>query len=78
MNLDAGELEQFRQQSEKMLLNYSHWLLKHDFKSPDFSEMRLFSQDLRLMGIIDALYQEPGQAMIIDYKTSQKNVITMI
>ena len=76
LNQDIGELEQFRQQSEKMLLNYSHWLLKHDFKSPDFSEMRLFSHGLRLMGIIDALYQKPGQAMIIDYKTSQKNVIT--
>ena len=28
------------------------------------------------MGIIDALYQKPGQAMIIDYKTSQKQLIT--
>jgi putative RecB family exonuclease len=76
LNLDADALEQFRQQSEKMLLNYSHWLLKHDFKSPDFSELRLYSQNLKLIGIMDALYQEPGQAIIIDYKTSQKNVIT--
>jgi ATP-dependent exoDNAse (exonuclease V) beta subunit len=38
--------------------------------------LRLFSDKLRLMGIIDALYQNPGQAMIIDYKTSQKTVVT--
>jgi len=28
------------------------------------------------MGIIDALYQKPGSAIIIDYKTSQKTEIT--
>jgi CRISPR/Cas system-associated exonuclease Cas4 (RecB family) len=76
LNVSLEEQEQFRQESEKMLLNYSHWLLKHDFKGPDASELRLFSDKLRLMGIIDALYQKPGQAMIIDYKTSQKTVVT--
>jgi len=76
LNRHADKLEEFRLQSEKMLYNFSHWLLKHNFKSPDFSEMRLVSKNLKLMGIIDALYQEPSNSIIIDYKTSQKNEIT--
>jgi len=76
LNMDETELERFQQQSERMLFNFSHWLLKNEFKCPDFSELRLFSKNLRLMGIIDAVHQNPGGAIIIDYKTSQKPLIT--
>ena len=76
LNMAKTELEDFRQQSEIMLLNYSHWLLKHEFKCPDFSELRLFSKSLGLMGIIDAVHQEPGHVVIIDYKTSQRAELT--
>ena len=76
LGIAESELEDFRQQSEKMLLNYSHWLLKHGFKCPDFSELRLYSKSLGLMGIIDAVHQEPCKAFIIDYKTSQRAELT--
>ncbi|XPS87109.1 uncharacterized protein Dvar_51270 [Desulfosarcina variabilis str. Montpellier] len=76
LNMGKASLEDFRQQSEKMLLNYSNWLLTHNLKCPDFSELRLFSNALSLMGIIDAVFQDPGRAVIIDYKTSQQAVLT--
>ena len=76
LNMDETELERFHQQSERMLFNFSQWLLRNEYKCPDFSELRLFSKDLRLMGIIDAVHQDPGKTIIIDYKTSQKPLIT--
>lgn len=76
LNMTEAELEDYRQQSERMLLNYSHWLLKHEYKSPDFSELRLYSKSLGVMGIIDAVHQEPGKAVITDYKTSQRAELT--
>jgi ATP-dependent exoDNAse (exonuclease V) beta subunit len=76
LNMEKANLEDFRQQSETMLLNYSNWLLTHSFKCPDFSELRLYSNTLGLMGIIDAVFQDPGRAVIIDYKTSQQAVLT--
>ena len=57
LNLDEEELESFRTESERMLFNFSHWLLKNELKVPDFSELRLFSKNLRLLGIIDAVHQ---------------------
>lgn len=69
-------MNRFHQQSERMLYNFSHWLIRNGFKCPDFSELRIFSNNLRLMGIIDAVYQIPGKTLIIDYKTSQRPMIT--
>lgn len=76
LKLDQATLESFRNESERMLLNFSHWLLKNDLKVPDFSELRLYSKNLRLLGIIDAVHQHTGQPVLVDYKTSKKVLIT--
>jgi hypothetical protein len=59
-----------------MLFNFSHWLLKNEYRCPDFSELRLFSKNLRLMGIIDAVRQDPGNTVLVDYKTSKNPHVT--
>ena len=76
LNLDENELESFRIESERMLFNFSHWLLKNDLKVPDFSELRLFSKPLKLLGIIDAVHHHAGQPILLDYKTSKNAIVT--
>jgi PD-(D/E)XK nuclease superfamily protein len=76
LNLDKTELESFRSESERMLFNFSHWLLKNDLKVPDFSELRLYSKNLRLLGIIDAVHNNSDQPILVDYKTSKNPIIT--
>ena len=76
LNLDEEALESFRTESERMLFNFSHRLLKNDLKVPDFSELRLFSKPLKLLGIIDAVHYHAGQPIIVDYKTSKNAIVT--
>ena len=76
LNLDENEIESFRSESERMLFNFSHWLLKNELKVPDFSELRLFSKHLKLLGIIDAVHHHAGQPIIVDYKTSKNAIVT--
>ena len=76
LNLDEDEVETFRSESERMLFNFSHWLLKNELKVPDFSELRLYSKDLRLLGIIDSVHKHNDQPILVDYKTSKKAIIT--
>ncbi len=76
LNLDENKLETFRVESERMLFNFSHWLLKNDLKVPDFSELRLYSKDLRLLGIIDAVHKNSDKPVLVDYKTSKKAIVT--
>ena len=40
------------------------------------TEVRLFSQRYRVMGIIDAIYKQNGKASLTDYKTSKKDELT--
>lgn len=76
LNLDENELESFRNESERMLFNFSHWLLRNDLKMPDFAELRLYSKNLGLLGIIDAVHKNSDQPILVDYKTSKKALVT--
>jgi len=76
LDLSDRQIEFFHDDSELMLLNYSHWLYKSGLTTPDLTEARIFSCDLKLMGIIDAVYENPDQVILVDYKTSKKPVIT--
>jgi putative RecB family exonuclease len=76
LGLSASEIESFRNDSELMLINFSHWYYKNGMASPDSSEVRIFSHNLRLMGIIDAVHTKNDKVTLVDYKTSKYPNIT--
>ena len=58
------------------MLNYSHWFLKHDKPVPDLTEARIRSDNLGLLGIIDAVFESDEKVILVDYKTSKRAKIT--
>jgi len=54
--LPEDELDEYHDDSERMLLNYAGWFIRQD--TPPLvneSEVKMFSNYLGLMGIIDAV-----------------------
>jgi len=76
LNLTNEQIEFYHDDSEVMLLNFSHWFYKNDMPAPELTEARIMSQNLRLMGIIDAVQEENDKVILIDYKTSKHAKIT--
>jgi RecB family exonuclease len=76
LNLTDEEMAFYRDDSERMLMNFSHWFVKHGMPIPDHSEAKIISRNLSLMGIIDAVHQWKDQVILVDYKTSKNPVIT--
>jgi putative RecB family exonuclease len=77
LGLLPGQVEDFRTESEAMLINFSHWFVRQ--KIPPVvtsSELKLFSGRLGLMGIIDAVRINDNGVFLIDYKTSKDYSIT--
>ena len=76
LGLSREQIEFYYDESRLMLLNFSHWFYKNDLPSPEASESRLFSKNLGLMGIIDAVLLMDGKTVLVDYKTSKNPRIT--
>ena len=76
LNMTQEQLEFYHDDSELMLFNFSHWFYKRQMPCPDLTEARLYSQTLRLMGIVDAIHETPDKVILVDYKTSKNPVIT--
>ena len=76
LGLSDGELEFYRDDSMLMLLNFSHWLHKKGVPAVDSSENRIWSKNLGLMGIIDAVLEMDSKLILVDYKTSKRAKIT--
>lgn len=76
LGMTPEQIEFYHDDSELMLLNYSHWFYKHDMLPPDLTEARIFSKTFRLMGIIDAVYEEKDRTILVDYKSSKNPKIT--
>ena len=76
LGLSARRLEYFHDESELMLLNFAHWFFKNGMPFPAFSELKIFSNALRMMGIIDAVMFTDDKAVLIDYKTSSHRTIS--
>jgi CRISPR/Cas system-associated exonuclease Cas4 (RecB family) len=76
LGLSQEQIEFYHDESELMLLNFSHWLCKNEMPSPDLSETRIRSKNLQLMGIIDAVLVMGENAILVDYKTSKHAKIT--
>jgi CRISPR/Cas system-associated exonuclease Cas4 (RecB family) len=76
LGLTGEEIQFYRDDSERMLMNFSHWFVKHGMPTPDLSEAKIVSKNLSLMGIVDAVHQWPEKVILVDYKTSKNPVIT--
>ena len=77
LNLPEEELNEYYHESTEMLIGW----LKRNIKAaankikPE-TEVRLFSQRYRVMGIIDTIHNQNGKAILTDYKTSKKDELT--
>jgi len=76
LGLEEKQIEFFYDDSHRMLLNFSHWFFKNDMPSPELAEARIFSKNLKLMGIIDAVLLLEDKVILVDYKTSKHAKIT--
>ena len=77
LSLPRDEIQYYHGDSQLMLLNFGDWFIRQEPPSfVDASEVKLFSDNLRLMGIIDAIQFKGGDVNLIDYKTSKNAVIT--
>jgi putative RecB family exonuclease len=77
LGLPQSEIDAFHDDSERMLLNFANWAARQE-TSPlvNDSEVRIFSDYLGLMGIIDAVRMDNGNVSLIDYKTSKNPMVT--
>jgi CRISPR/Cas system-associated exonuclease Cas4 (RecB family) len=76
LGLSLEQIEFYHDESELMLLNFSHWFYKHEMPVPELSEVRLLSRNLSVMGIIDAVHKKDDSVVLVDYKTSKHAKIT--
>ena len=77
LRLPQDDLDEYHNDSERMLLNYACWFTRQD--SPplvNYSEVKIFSDYLQLMGIIDAVRINGNEVTLIDYKASKNPTIT--
>lgn len=78
LNLPGEALNEYYHESVEMLTSW----LKRNIKAvangmvkPE-TEVRLFSQRYRVMGIIDVIHNQSGKAILTDYKTGKKEELT--
>lgn len=77
LGLSKELLGDFYLDSTDMLSNYAHWFASQ--RAPpvaDSTELKIFSNNLRVMGIIDAVTINDNGTFLIDYKTSKDFSIT--
>jgi len=78
LKLPEGVLKEFYYESAGMLTD---WLRRHieavqRGESRAQTEVKLFSQAHRVMGIIDAIHKRDGRVTLTDYKTGKKDELT--
>lgn len=78
LGLDPNVIQKYYDESVEMLRNWSLRLHKKSIKESEKpkTEIKLFSQKYNVMGVIDAVYEKDGKAILIDYKTSKSDKIT--
>jgi ATP-dependent exoDNAse (exonuclease V) beta subunit len=76
LGLTKEQLDFYHDDSELMLLNFSHWFCNHDMHVPDLTEARILSNNLQLLGIVDAVFEKTDKVILVDYKTSKHAKIT--
>ena len=78
LKLPERILNEYHDESIEMLTGWLKRYLKavQNGQAKPRTEVRLFSQNHRVMGIIDAIHKQDGRATITDYKTSRKDDLT--
>jgi CRISPR/Cas system-associated exonuclease Cas4 (RecB family) len=76
LELTKEQIDFYHDDSELMLLNFSHWYYKHGMPAPDLTEARILSENFGTMGIIDAVLRMGEEIILVDYKTSKHPRIT--
>lgn len=76
LHIEQGRLRFFHDETCQMLKNFSDWFYEHNLPFVSFSEQKLFSKPLHLMGIIDAVHSNGNEVFLVDYKTSKSDEIT--
>jgi CRISPR/Cas system-associated exonuclease Cas4 (RecB family) len=77
LGLSQDLLNDYREDSEAMLINFGNWFSRQDVPPVmESAELKIFSDNLRLMGIIDAAKVNDNGVFLIDYKTSKDYSIT--
>ena len=76
LGLGEDQLRFYYDDSRRMMINFSNWLCKKDSAPVNSSEVKIFSNNLGMMGIIDAVHQTGEKVILVDYKTSKYPKIT--
>jgi len=76
LDLSPGELQEYRDQSQTMVSNFATWLDRHQMAPVKEAELRMICRPLGLMGIVDAVYGQGEEAVLVDYKTSKRALVT--
>lgn len=76
LNLPSERIDFFVEDSRRMLENFAVWFNEQTVNPTSSSEVKLFSPELKLMGIIDAVYKQGDSILLVDYKTSKDTRIT--
>ena len=77
LGLSQELLNDYREDSEAMLINFGNWFSRQEVPPIiESAELKIFSDNLRCMGIIDAVKTNDNGVFLIDYKTSKDYSIT--
>ena len=77
LGLSQEHLGDYYLDSAGMLSNYAHWFASQRTTPVVYAtELKIFSDNLRAMGIIDAVVINDNGTFLIDYKTSKDFTIT--
>jgi hypothetical protein len=76
LGISQDRIESFRHESELMLINFAHWICGTDLHRANLSEVKMWSKDLMVMGVIDAVHISGDKVILVDYKTSKDAKIT--
>lgn len=76
LGLTDEQIRFYYEDSKRMIQNFGRWFCRKDTTPADRSEVRLFSKNLGLMGIVDAVHKTSEKVDLVDYKTSKYAKIT--
>ena len=76
LGLSEDELRFYHDDSRKMMINFSNWFSRPDTSPAVSCELKIFSNSMRVMGIIDAVHESGDEVYLVDYKTSKHAKIT--
>ena len=75
LDLDAKIIDEFYSESQAMLTGWLKRYVRKKHIRPR-TEIKLFSKTHGVMGIVDAIFVNNGNTLLVDYKTGKKNEIT--